>query len=68
MPPISLSSSASEVTVKLIGGIGYIGNKRYVRMNAVGTTGSDATVDVYAMLGEPAQAATTLVGTAVAAT
>ena len=65
---ISLTVTSDGDDDKLIGGIGYIGSKRYVRMNAVGTTGSDATVDVYAMLGEPARAATTLVGTAVAAT
>ena len=65
---ISLTVTSDGDDDKLIGGIGYIGNKRYVRMNGVGTTLTDATVDVYAMLGEPAQAATTLVGTAVAAT
>ena len=65
---ISLTVTSDGDDDKLIGGIGYIGNKRYLRMNAVGTTASDATVDVYAMLGEPARAATTLVGTAVAAT
>ena len=33
---------------KMIGSIGYIGSKRYVRMTAVGTTGTNAAVHVHA--------------------
>jgi hypothetical protein len=33
---------------KMIGSIGYIGSKRYVRMTAVGTTGTNAVVNVHA--------------------
>ena len=45
--------SALTVTVdaddnKLIGSIGYRGGKRYVRMTATGTTGTDAAVSVVA--------------------
>jgi hypothetical protein len=53
---------------KVIGGIGYKGSKRYVRLNGVGTTGTDAVVKVLAILNKPHRAATTFVGTAVAAT
>lgn len=53
---------------KLIGGIGYIGSKRYVRIQGTGTTGTNAGVDIYACLAHPAEAATTFVGTSVAAT
>ena len=53
---------------KLIGGIGYIGSKRYVRIEGTGTTGTNAGVDIYACLAHPAEAATTFVGTSVAAT
>lgn len=50
------------------GAVGYKGSKRYVRVNVVGTTLSDADVSVLAILNKPHRAATTLVGTAVAAT
>lgn len=65
---IALTVTADTDDNKVIGGIGYKGSKRYVRFNAVGTTGSDATVDVYAILNKPHRAETTFVGTAVAAT
>lgn len=51
-----LVGSESDLTVtsdtdddKMIGSIGYIGSKRYVRMTAVGTTGTDAVVNVHAV-------------------
>lgn len=50
------------------GGVGYKGSKRYVRFNAVGTTGTDADVSVVAILENAAQAPATFIGTAVAAT
>jgi hypothetical protein len=50
------------------GAVGYKGSSRYARLNVVGTTGSDADVSVVAILNKPHRAATTLVGTAVAAT
>ncbi len=65
---IALSVTVDTDDNKLIGGIGYKGSKRYVRMNGVGTSGTDATVKVYAVLNKPHRAATTFVGTAVAAT
>lgn len=65
---IALSVTADADDNKLIGGIGYKGNKRYVRMNGVGTALTDATVKVYAVLNMPHRAKTTFVGTNVAAT
>jgi hypothetical protein len=65
---IALSVTADADDNKVIGGIGYKGNKRYVRMRGVGTTGTDATVKVFAILNKPHRAETTFVGTAVAAT
>lgn len=65
---ISLSVTADADDNKLIGGIGYIGSKRYVRLNGVGTALTDATVKVYAILNVPHRAATTFVGSNVAAT
>jgi len=50
------------------GGVGYVGNERYVRMNVVGTTGTDADVTVVAVLGCPDVAPTTFIGVSVAAT
>lgn len=65
---IALTVTADADDNKLIGGIGYKGSKRYVRMNGVGTTLTDATVKVYAILNVPHRAATTFVGSNVAAT
>jgi hypothetical protein len=65
---IALSVTADTDDNKVIGGIGYKGSKRYVRLNGVGTTGTDATVKVYAILNKPHRAKTTFVGTNVAAT
>lgn len=65
---IALSVTVDTDDNKLIGGIGYKGNKRYVRLNGVGTTGTNATVKVYAILNMPHRAKTTFVGTNVAAT
>ena len=65
---IALTVTADADDNKLIGGIGYIGSKRYVRMNGVGTTNTDATVKVYGILNKPHRAKTTFVGTSVAAT
>ena len=65
---IALSVTSDSDDNKVIGGIGYKGSKRYVRMNGVGTTATDATVKVYAILNKPHRAKTTFVGTNVAAT
>ena len=65
---ISLTVTDDADDDKMIGGIGYRGSKRYVRLNGVGTTGTNAIVKVFAMLNKPARAETTFVGTAVAAT
>lgn len=65
---ISIQVTSDSADNTIAGGIGYRGSKRYVRMNVVGTTGSDATFDVYAVLNVPHRAETTFVGTAVAAT
>lgn len=63
---IDVTSDTADDSVA--GGIGYRGNKRYVRMNVVGTTGTNADVSVLAVLNKPHRAATTFVGTKVAAT
>lgn len=65
---ISLTVTADADDNKLVGGIGYIGSKRYLRMNGVGTTNTDATVKVYALLGEPHRGPATAIGTSVAST
>lgn len=63
---IDVTSDTADDSVA--GGIGYRGSKRYVRMNVVGTTGTNADVSVVAVLNKPHRAATTFVGTKVAAT
>lgn len=67
--------SESDLTVtadgdddKIIGGLGYVGNARYVRFNVTGTTGTNAGAKVYALLQHASQEPTTFVGTSVAAT
>jgi hypothetical protein len=65
---ISLTVTADADDDKVIGAIGYKGSKRYVRLNGVGTTGTNAVVKVLAIMNRPDRAATTFVGSAVAAT
>lgn len=65
---ISLTVTADADDDKVIGGIGYVGSKRYLRLNGLGTTGTNAVVKVLAILNKPHRAATTFLGTAVAAT
>lgn len=61
-----LTVTADTDDNKFIGTIGYRGDSRYVRMTAVGTTGTDAAVTVHAIKGhgEAMQTATIDTGTA----
>lgn len=52
----------------IAGALGYVGNKRYIRVNYVGTSGTNAIVTTLGRLGKPHRAPTTYIGTAVAAT
>jgi len=52
----------------IVGGLGYLGSKRYARFNVTGTALTNATVEVWAILEEPTSEKTTFVGTSVAAT
>lgn len=65
---VTITVTSDDDDNVIAGAVGYNGNKRYVRLNGVGTTGTNATVDVFAILNRPHRAATTFVGTAVAAT
>ena len=65
---VAIQVTADDADDAIAGGIGYKGNSRYLRLNAVGTTGTNADVSVVAVLNKPHRAATTFVGTAVAAT
>lgn len=53
---------------KLIGSIGYVGSKRYVRIVATGTTGTDAAVTVHARKDKGAMMATATIDSGTAAT
>jgi hypothetical protein len=57
--------TADNVTAS---GVGYVGGKRYVRGVFTGTTGTDAIVNVLAVLGKPTQAPAAIVGATTAAT
>lgn len=52
----------------IAGAIGYVGGDRYAGITVTGTTGSNADISVYAVLGKPHNAPTTFVGTAVSRT
>lgn len=65
---ISLTVTDDAADNTLVGAIGYIGSRRYVRARGVGTTGTNATFKAYAVLGAPSRAPSAFVGTAVAAT
>lgn len=71
--PNSLGNRTVTVTADsdddiLANGVGYVGNKRYVRMLVTGTTGTNAEVQMLGVLGNPATAPTTSVGSTTAAT
>lgn len=53
---------------KIVGQFGYLGPDRYAGITVTGTTGSDATIQIFAVLGRPHIAPTDFVGTAVART
>lgn len=63
---VTVSSDAADNV--LAGAIGYLGNKRYVRVNYVGTTNTNASVRTVGRMSRPHRAPTTYIGTAVAAT
>mgnify|MGYP001546347460 CR=1 FL=1 len=65
---VAIQVTADDADDAIAGGIGYKGNSRYLRLNAVGTTGTNADVSVVAVLNKPHRAATTFIGTSVAAT
>jgi len=50
------------------GGVGYIGSRRYARFNIVGTTNTNAVVEVVAVLTRGSIVPSALVGASVAAT
>jgi len=63
------AAATTVATANTVAGeFGYLGGKQYVGITVTGTTGSDADISIYAMLGKPAQAPTTFIGTKVART
>jgi hypothetical protein len=65
---LTIQVTADDADNAVAGGLGYKGSKRYVRLNVVGTTNTDADVSVMAILNKPHRAPTEFVGTAVSAT
>lgn len=63
---VTNTSDTADNTIS--GGVGYIGGKRYVRGVITGTTGTDAIVNVVAVLGKPSQAPAAIVGATTATT
>jgi hypothetical protein len=70
-----LIGSEADLTVtsddddnKMVGSIGYRGSKRYVRMTAVGTTGTNAVVTVHATKRKGANMGTATIDAGTAAT
>jgi len=64
----ALTVTAATDDDKFIGTIGYRGDKRYVRMTAVGTTLTNAAVTSHAIKGHAAVATTASIDTGTAAT
>lgn len=65
---ISVTVTSDTADDVVAGVVGYNGNKRYIRVNYVGTTGTNAVVRTIGRLGKPHTAPTTYIGTSVAAT
>jgi len=65
---IAVTVTADDDDNIIAGVLGYNGSKRYIRVNYVGTTGTNAIVRTVGRLGKPHTAPTTYVGTSVAAT
>jgi hypothetical protein len=65
---ISVTVTSDTADNVIAGVIGYNGIKRYIRVNYVGTTDTDAIVRTVGRLGKPHTAPTTYIGTSVAAT
>lgn len=63
---ITVTSDSADNTAA--GGLGYLGNDRYFRVNGVGTTNTDADVSVIALCTRASIAPPDLIGTSVAAT
>ena len=64
----ALTVTADTDDDKLIGSIGYVGSKRYVRIVATGTTGTNAAVTVHARKDKGALMATATIDSGTAAT
>ena len=64
----ALTVTDDDADDTLVGSIGYIGGKRYVRIVATGTTGTDAAVTVHARKDKGAVMATATIDSGTAAT
>lgn len=64
----SLRVTSDDADDTVVGPIGYLGTKRFVRAVVTGTTNTNAEVIILAVNGYPHNQPTTFVGTAVAAT
>lgn len=65
---ITITTTADAADNVVAGQVGYVGNKRYLRLNVVGTTLTDAVISLYAILTDASLEPTTYIGTKVAAT
>ncbi len=64
----TIAVTSDDADDSIAGAIGYIGSKRYTGITVTGTTGSDADISVYAILGKPHVAPTVFAGEAVTRT
>jgi len=64
----TVTATADTADNAIVGGVGYVGGKRYVRAVFTGSTGTDAVVNALAVLGKPHRAPTAIVATTTAAT
>lgn len=64
----SLTVTADTDDDILVGGVGYVGGKRYVRTLTTGTTATAADIFTVAVMGHPTNAPTASIGATTAAT
>lgn len=65
---VTVAVTSDSADDSMAGVLGYVGGKRYAGISVTGTSGTDADVSVIAVLGRPAIAPTTTIGTKVART
>ena len=62
---VSIAVTEDTVGNSVLGSFGYAGGERYIGVSAVGTTGTDADLSIYAVMQKPHRSPPELIGVAV---